>query len=109
MKAAKDELEKGADGRLDFFWNPRKRQLQKLIGDLQSQADAEDLNAWGEAERNRIQQAGIKAAEAVAKANDQARTKLEQMNAELGAYRKNIEAIRKADPNSALLKPEEIA
>lgn len=109
LKAAKDELEKGADGRLDFFWNPRKRQLQKLIGDLQAQVDAEDLNAWGEAERNRIQQAGIKAAEAVAKANDQARTKLEQMNAELGAYRKNIEAIRKADPNSALLNPAEIA
>lgn len=109
LKSAKEELEKGADGRLDFFWNPRKRQLQKLIGDLQSQADAEDLNAWGEAERNRIQQAGIKAAEAVAKANDQARTKLEQMNAELGAYRKNIEAIRKADPNSALLNPVEIA
>lgn len=109
LKAAKDELEKGADGRLDFFWNPRKRQLQKLIGDLQSRVDAEDLNAWGEAERNRIQDEGTKAIKEVEQLYGKAASKQEQMNKALEAFRVNIEKTRKADPNSAILDPEKIA
>lgn len=109
LKAAKDELEKGADGRLDFFWNPRKRELQKLIGDLQAQVDAEDLNAWGEAERNRIQDEGTKAIKEVEQLYGKAASKQEQMNKALEAFRVNIEKTRKADPNSAILDPEKIA
>lgn len=108
LKAAQDELEKGADGRLDFFWNPQKRKLEKQIADLQSQVHAEELNAWGEAERNRVQQAGTKAAQELGKANDQARTKLELMNAELATYGQNLEKLRQADPNSALLNPDTV-
>ncbi len=109
LKAAQAEMEKGADGRLDFFWNPRKRQLVKLIDDLQAQVNSEELNAWGEAEHNRIQQAGVKAVEAVSKANAQAASKQEQLNKALKEYRKNLDDVRKADPNSALLDPKKIA
>jgi lambda family phage tail tape measure protein len=109
LKSAKEELEKGADGRLDFFWNPRKRQLQKLIGDLQAQVDAEDLNAWGEAERNRIQQAGIRASEAVDKVYAQALTKQEQMNKALEAFSANLEKIKSANPNDPRLSKDQIA
>lgn len=109
LKAAQEEMEKGADGRLDFFWNPRKRQLERLIGDLQAQVNAEDLNAWGEAEHNRVQKAGAQAAESVAKANTQAASKQDQLNKALKEYRQNLDDIRAADPSSALLDPAKIA
>lgn len=109
LAAMQAELEKGADGRLDFFWNPRKRELEKQIADLQSQVWASDLNSWGEAEHNRVQLAGTKAAAAIEKANTSALTKQEQLNKALKEYRDNLEDVRKANPNSALLNPEQIA
>lgn len=109
LAAVKAELEKGADGRLDFFWNPRKRQLEREAFELQGQVDANALNAWGEAEYQRTQQAGVKAAKAIEKANAAALSKQEQMNKELRAYRDNLDDLRKADPSSALLNPADIA
>lgn len=108
LKEIQAELEKGADGRLDFFWNPRKRSLEKEAAELQAQVSANELNAWGEAEHNRIQQAGNKAASAVEKVYDQALSKQERMNKELDGLRANLDRIRAADPGSALLSPESI-
>lgn len=108
LKEIQAELEKGADGRLDFFWNPRKRSLEKEAAELQAQVSANELNAWGEAEHNRIQQAGIKAASAVEKVYDQALSKQERMNKELEELHANLDRIRAADPGSALLSPESI-
>lgn len=108
LKAAQAELEKGADGRLDFFWNPRKRQLEKQISELQAQVYSNDLNAWGEAEANRVQQAGIKAGNAVDKVYDQALTKQEQMNKALDTFRANLEKIKAANPNDARLSADQV-
>lgn len=108
LKEIQAELEKGADGRLDFFWNPRKRSLEKEAAELQAQVSANELNAWGEAEYNRIQQAGNKAASAVEKVYDQALSKQERMNKELEELHANLDRIRAADPGSALLSPESI-
>lgn len=108
LKEIQAELEKGADGRLDFFWNPRKRSLEKEAAELQAQVSANELNAWGEAEYNRIQQAGNKAASAVEKVYDQALSKQERMNKELEDLHANLDRIRAADPGSALLSPESI-
>lgn len=109
LKEIQAELEKGADGRLDFFWNPRKRSLEKEAAELQAQVSAKELNAWGEAEHNRIQQAGIKAGQAVDKVYTQALTKQEQMNKALDAFRENLEKIRAANPNDARLSADQVA
>lgn len=108
LAAVKAELEKGADGRLDFFWNPRKRQLEREAFELQGQVDANALNAWGEAEFRRVQDEGVKAIQEVEKLYGRAASKQEQLNKALEAFRVNIEKTRKSNPNSELLDPEKI-
>lgn len=76
---------------------------------LQIQLEKTKQMSAAEAERNRIQKDGIAAVDAVAKANEKAMTKQEQMNKALADYRDNIAKIRAADPNSALLDPAKIA
>lgn len=109
LKEIQAELEKGADGRLDFFWNLRKRQLESEAFELQGQVDSNAINAWGEAEYQRIQDEGRKAIQAVETLYGRAASKQEQLNAALEAFRANIEKARKANPNSAILDPEKIA
>lgn len=87
----------------------RVKRLQDVVFELQGRVGERDINALGEAARNRIQQEGVKAAEAVAKANSQAASKQEQLNKALEVYRGNLKKTREADPNSALLDPELIA
>lgn len=83
--------------------------LRSELAELQAQLASEELNAAGQAEYQRIQQAGVKAAQAIEKANTEALSKQEQMNKALRTYRENLDDLRKADPNSALLNPAEIA
>lgn len=90
-------------------WEKGQARLRSELSALQAQLASDDLNAAGQAEYQRIQQAGVKAAQAIEKANTAALSKQEQMNKELRAYRDNLDDLRKADPSSALLKPEEIA
>lgn len=90
-------------------WEKGQARSRSELSALQAQLASDDLNAAGQAEYQRIQQAGVKAAQAIEKANTAALSKQEQMNKELRAYRDNLDDLRKADPSSALLKPEEIA
>lgn len=108
LQRAREELEKGADGRFEWIWNMRKRTLEAQIYDLEGQVNDAAIKAQGEAAYQQVQDAGVKASNAVAKANDQALTKQEQMNKALGEYRANIDKLRAANPNSALLDPKQI-
>lgn len=84
------------------------QRMQAEVAALQKDIDARKAQAKSEAERQRIESEGLKAIQAVGKANDQALTKQEQMNKALGEYRSNLEKIKAANPNSALLDPKQI-
>lgn len=62
-----------------------------------------------EGHAQQVQKAGIKAIEAVSKANERALTKQEQKVKALEDYANNIAKIRAANPNDALLDPKLIA
>ncbi len=76
---------------------------------LQIQLEKTKQAASAEAQKNATQREGIAAIDSVVKANEKAMTKQEQMNKALNDYRENIEKIRAADPDSALLDPKKIA
>lgn len=109
-QAELDHMDGSAPGVMERgTWAARRKRVADSLAQLRAQLASDDLNAAGQAEYQRIQQAGVKAAQAIEKANTAALSKQEQMNKELRAYRDNLDDLRKADPSSALLKPEEIA
>ena len=75
--------------------------LQELIAN-QRKAAEED------ARRQRVQEAGTKAFDAVSLAQGKGLTKQQQLNKALTDYRENLDKIRAATPNSALLDPAKI-
>lgn len=93
----------------DAAWEAGNKKLQTRIDVLKAALKDESAVAQGQSESQRIQQEGIAAAEAVAKANTQAASKQAQLNKALEDYRENLEKVRAADPNSALLDPAKIA
>lgn len=62
-----------------------------------------------EAESTRIQQEGVKAANAVSQANERSLSATARTNKALKEYRDNLDAIRKANPADAMLDPATIA
>lgn len=70
---------------------------------------ATEGNAKAEAERQRIQRAGISAIDAVTTAQDKGLSKQQQMNKALDAYSLKIKDLRATNPNSKLLEPLAIA
>ena len=82
---------------------------QSQLMELQGQANETVAKAMSEGHTQQIQKAGIKAVEAVSKANDRALTKQEQKVKALKAYDDNIADIRAANPNDALLDPNLVA
>lgn len=66
-------------------------------------------NAKAEAERQRVQRAGISAIDAVTVAQDKGLTKQQQMNKALDAYSLKIKDLRATNPDSKLLNPLAIA
>lgn len=82
---------------------------EEYLTQLQIQLEAQKRAAAAEAERTRVQREGLAAAQAVAKVNEKALSKQEQMNKALAEYRDNLAKIRAADPNHADLAPANIA
>lgn len=82
---------------------------EEYLTQLQIQLEAQKRAAAAEAERTRVQREGLAAAQAVAKVNEKALSKQEQMNKALAEYRDNLAKIRAADPNHADLAPSNIA
>lgn len=67
------------------------------------------LNTELLAENTQRNNAAAAAIDAVTKTNEKAKDKTTQLNDALKSYRDNIDAIRKANPNSELLDPKKIA
>lgn len=115
QRATVDSLQRALDDQVARFGSGRSGAVEKLraaqaqLFELEGQAAENAANALGEGERSRIQLAGSKAVEAVSKANAQAASKQDQLNKALKEYRQNLDDIRAADPNSALLDPKKIA
>lgn len=85
------------------------QQIIDQIAALKEVVRLEQRSTEATAERAKIQAAGTAAVDAVAKANERAASKQEQLNKALREYRDNIAAIRSANPQSALLDPKTIA
>lgn len=83
--------------------------LKEQIGLLQSDERMQKRAAEAEADRVRVQREGAAAFDAVAKAQDKGLTKQEQLNKALEEYRRQLTAIRAANPGSDALKPDAVA
>ncbi len=83
--------------------------LKEQIALLQSDTRQTKLLANAEAERTRVQKEGVAASDAAGKTAEQYATKTEKLNSALEKYRRNLTAIRAANPNSAELDPARIA
>ena len=84
-------------------------EARAVVDDLQERIRLQNKLAADERQQAQVQQAAIRAQDEVEKQRDQAASKQEKLNKALSDYRQNIEAIRKADPNSAFLDPKKIA
>lgn len=71
-------------------------QLEGQLKALQLSAQTKSEEAQRASKNQAIQDAGIAAFDKVTAANDRAKTKQEQLNAALGDYRKNLDALRSA-------------
>lgn len=83
--------------------------MQEQLVYLERVTQAAKDSAKSESERQRTQEAGIAVSDAVAKAQEKGLSKQAQMNKALEDYRENIEKIRAANPESALLDAKKIA
>ena len=81
--------------------------LRDQIGLLQSSYIEERKFATQRGEYLQTQEASIKAQDRIKKQIEESATKQEKMNKALAEARRDFDAIRKADPNSALLKKED--
>lgn len=82
---------------------------QARMIELQGEVNEATTKAMAEGHAQQVEKAGIKAIEAVSKANERALTKQEQKVKALKDYDDNIAKIRAANPNDALLDPKLIA
>lgn len=86
-----------------------KASTQAQITYLERVTKAAQDSAKYESARQKMQEAGIAASTAVTRVNTAAQSKQVQLNNALDDYRKNIAAIKAANPNSELLDPKKIA
>ena len=75
---------------------------------MQETVRLDEKSSAVKADLARVQQAGVAAVDAVTKANEQGASKQEKMTQALADYRKNLDAVRASNPNSALLDPKQI-
>lgn len=80
----------------DALWQKGNAKLNAQIDALKQALNLDKERAAQEAKNRAIQDAGIAAFDKVTAANDRAKTKQEQLNAALGDYRKNLDALRSA-------------
>lgn len=93
---------------IDTTKDARREALAELQR-LQAQRDKEQTNARAQEQRAKDNAAAVAAIDAVTAANKTAMTQQQKLNAALADYRKNLDDIRKTNPNSPLLDPATIA
>lgn len=95
-------------GKLDFNDEFQLGELEKQIAYYQSQIAARDQEAAQSGTQSKIQQAGVSAAQEIARIREQSLSKAEQKEKAIADYRKRLEEVRLANPDSALLDPAKI-
>lgn len=89
-------------------YNKGLQAAKDQVAALQEVIALEKKQAGIQAEQAKTEQAGIRAVDAVDKWQKQAKG-IDSVNRELDKYRKQLDDIRKVNPNSALLDPKAIA
>lgn len=82
--------------------------LQAEGNELVKQLQLEEKIAAEQAERSKLNQDSIEAQRAIAKVTEETLTNEQKRNKAIKEYNDNIEKVRKADPNSALLNADKI-
>lgn len=83
-------------------------QLEQERARLRLAIEQRDAKAAEQAETARLNQESIEAQQAIAKVREQGLTKVEQKEKAIAEYRANIEKIRAANPDSALISDAQI-
>lgn len=87
-------------------WFTSQQDLDSDVKVLEAAVEAQRKRAADEGARQQAEAAGVKAIDAVTRANDSAASAQTKMNKALDDYRANLEKIRAVNPNSALLDPK---
>lgn len=90
-------------------WEKGNQALREQIELLQADLREQRRYATAQAETAEAVRAAIEAEKAIEKIREQSRNKQAELNDALKEYHRHLDAIRRADPNSALLDPKEIA
>lgn len=92
------------------YANPQRRaEIDQELGDISARKELEEGNARMWADARQVQQQGIDAEKAIAKIRDKSLSNAEKREKALAEYRRNLEKVRAANPDSALLEPGRIA
>ena len=86
-----------------------KARIAEQIAGLQALTEDQRKATAAEAERQRTQEAGSKAFDALTKTQDRGLSKQQQLNKALQEYRRNLDVLRLANPNSDALSPSAVA
>ncbi len=81
---------------------------QAYLDDLREQQRMQGRAASSVGDRQATEAAGVRAAADILDLRKQTATAEEKMNAELDKYRRNVEALRKANPSSELVQPDRV-
>ncbi|MBF4343417.1 hypothetical protein EAY39_22260, partial [Vibrio anguillarum] len=100
-------------GKVDYeaLVKNQEKQLKTLISqrdELSTKVQTQEEEASKQAEFNKLQQEAIKASEAINKVRMDGLSTDEKRNKAVKEYLANVEKIRLANPESALLNPEQI-
>src|SRR5690606_17664381 len=83
-------------------------QLEQERARLRLAIEQRDAKAAEQAETARLNRESIEAQQAIAKVREQGLTKVEQKEKAIAEYRANVEKIRAANPDSALISDAQI-
>jgi len=95
-------------GRLNFDDDFQLAELERQITYYQGQIANRDQESAQAGVQGKIQQAGVSAAQEIARIREQSLSKAEQKEKAIADYRKRLEEVRLASPQSALLDPARI-
>jgi lambda family phage tail tape measure protein len=102
------DLEKAGQEK-PLLFGKSKTELRAELEALDRTADASRRVGLADKERAQVTEAGIKAEVEVDRIRKESASNQDKLNKTLTEYRRNIEAIRKANPESTLLDPKKIA
>jgi phage-related minor tail protein len=114
LDEAKAKLEdlKASSKNYDFYGVSKQTQIdiaQREVEMLEGRKRAQEEEAKREGEQRKIQADGIAAENAIAKIREQSLSNSEKKEKEIAEYRKNLEKVRAANPESAALAPDRVA